>query len=142
MEPFEIVGAIVAIAQLIGLCMKCEEQARSLLGSVINAPKELQQLNEKLLRLRLLLQNINDLSEDLENSSAGQLISNAHIGLVYGCLQSSMMTLDRLKALHGDISVRQRLRWATLDKKKAKVILKELKESEEELNMALHVVGM
>lgn len=151
MEPFEVIGATAAIAQLIGLCVKSEEQARSLVVSFSNAPKELEQLKTKLRRLRMILLNIEALGADLTDASAKHLLPDAHVDLIRGCLQSSVMALEGLKLLRnvpngsappGNLSTRQRLRWATVDKRKSKDILNELKESEAELDIALNVLGV
>ena len=98
----------------------------------------------------MILLNIEALGADLTDASAKHLLPNAHADLIYGCLQSSVMALEGLKLLRnvdgsappGSLSARQRLRWATIDKRKSKDILNELKESEAELDIALNVLGV
>lgn len=149
MEPLEVVGAAAALAQFIGLCVKSEELARSLVIAFVNAPKELEDLKTKLRRLRFDLQHIQALGTDLTEAGASHLFPDAHAGLITSCLESCVSALEELKIIRNEnvsasthLSAKQRLRWAALDKRKAKAILDLFKESEAELGRALNVLNV
>ncbi|KAJ3469387.1 hypothetical protein MRS44_003452 [Fusarium solani] len=145
MEPLEIVGAAAAIAQLLKLTIDIGNQARKLVQSSINAPKELAELNAKIDRLSLLLHHANELNKDLADANASDLIPEAHSSLLYSCLGVSLAALERARMLHGDggpSSAPHRLRWAAIDKRKTQKVLKDVKESEAALDIVLNILGV
>ncbi|KAH6974280.1 hypothetical protein BKA56DRAFT_554399 [Ilyonectria sp. MPI-CAGE-AT-0026] len=149
MEPFEVIGATAALAQLIQLCIKSGNQAHRLVQSYIKAPKELAQLSKKLDHLRLLLQHIQDLYKDLADAQAEYLLPDAHKDLIYGCLQVNVVALENLQALQNaqnpttnSSNVKNSLRWAAVDKRKSHAIIEELKGSETSLDVILSLLSV
>lgn len=149
MEPFAVIGATAALAQLIELCIKSGNQAHRLVKSFINAPKELAQLSKKLDHLRLLLQHVQDLHKDLADAQAEYLLPDAHKDLIHGCLQVNVVALENLQALQNaqnpttnSSNVKNSLRWAAIDKRKSHAIIEELKASETSLDVILSLLSV
>ncbi|RTE74334.1 hypothetical protein BHE90_011218 [Fusarium euwallaceae] len=145
MEPLEIVGATAAIAQLLKLAIDIGDQARQLVQSFVQAPKELTELSAKIDRLGLLLHHANELDKDLANANASDLIPDAHNSLLYSCLGVSLAALEKVRMLHGDggqSSASHRLRWAAIDKRRAQKVLKDVKESEAALDTVLGILSV
>lgn len=149
MEPFEVIGATAALAQLIQLCIKSGNQAHRLVESFINAPKELAQLSRKLDQLRLLLQHIQDLHRDLTNAHAEYLLPDTHKDLIHGCLEVNVVALENLQTLQNAqkptsnySNVKNSFRWAAIEKRKSHAIIEELKGSETSLDVVLSLLSV
>lgn len=159
----EVLGTVAATADLIGLSIRASKAAKDVVKSFINAPSELVELETKLDRLRASIQQVHSLTEGLCPTSASSgLLSNTglflppeHREILSQGLQTSLGALQKIKSLcdakqavtggkkpGSREDVKRRIRWATLDKRKASRILKEVELAEAKLNHILTVLGV
>jgi hypothetical protein len=148
MDPITIVGAVASVGQLLDQSAKAAASARKIVQSIINAPAEVAQLGAKLDRLRLLLAQIQEFVQ--EGSSAKDcdaFFPTSYREMLYNCLKSNA---DALQAIHSlksledakSLGVKKRVRWATIDKRKAAAIQANIKDAEIELDAAISILGV
>lgn len=143
----EAVGGAAAIAELSVLSLKAGKAAKSLVQSIRNAPAEIIELNFKIERLHALLQQIDLLCEDLPGTNPHMLVPPEHWVLLSFGLQKTLDSLTKMNVncgaqAEGPLGLRDRLRWATLDKKKAQRFLEEVRQAEIDLNTMLHILEL
>ncbi|KAF4411491.1 hypothetical protein CFRS1_v006462 [Colletotrichum fructicola] len=142
----EALGAAAAIAQFVKLSFEASELARSVVSSFRHAPAEILELETKLQRLHCLLTQVASMCDELpEAQTRLPLLPNHHIGVLSMGMQSILDSLMRLKSVvivpvGGSYSVGDRLRWATLDKKKARNLLQEAQMANDELSIMLQIL--
>lgn len=141
----EAVGAAAAIAELSGLSLRAGKAAKSLIHSFSHAPEEIVELNTKLERLRIMIQQIEILCAELPTTESHILLPPEHRVLLTFSLQRTLDSLTGLKSA-AQASERQRvserLRWAALDKRKAQRFLQEVRSAELELDFTLQILSV
>lgn len=164
----EVLGAVAATTELLGLTIKASKAAKSLVHSFRNAPTELIDLEAKLSLLRSSLEQMQSLSEDLASTSTPPrtsgshpttsiLLPSQHREMLQIGLKTSLEALQRLKSLRdageGDNmelekrpaslrDVRHRTRWAVLDKRKAARILQDVALAQSEIDPMLSILSV
>ncbi|KAK7750373.1 hypothetical protein SLS62_007672 [Diatrype stigma] len=147
----EAVGAAAAIAELSGLSLKAGKAAKGLVQSFRHAPAEIVELNSKLERLHALIQQIDMLCAELPaGTDSHMLLPPEHRLLLSLNLQRTLDSLTKIKgacagaqpAEEGYSGLRDRLRWATLDKKKAQRFLQDVRLAESELDIMLQILAV
>jgi hypothetical protein len=143
MDPITAVGAAASITQLLALCGKSAMAAKQLWDSYSDAPKELQQLAEKLQSLKFLIQQIEAAGSHLATEDMDYLLPLTHRATITASLAGYATQLEQLKSLQrGRHAFGPKLRWALLDKSKASQIIKAITEREHDLNACLAIVQM
>lgn len=148
MDPITIVGAAAAVAQLLTQVTKTAASARNVVHSVINAPAEVTNLAAKLNRLKLLMDQLQKFVQEASNASeCDYLFPLFYRDLLYNCLKSSTDALQAIQSLaprekSGSFSVKRRVRWATIDKRRAVAIQADIKDAETELDAAISILGV
>lgn len=145
----EAVGAAAAIAELSGLSLKAGKVAKSLVHSFRNAPAEIIELNIKLERLHVLIQQLDMLCAELPGGTDSHvLLPSEHRQLLSVTLQKTLGSLTNIKGAcggpqveEGSMSLRDRLRWATLDKKKAQRFLQDVRVAESDMDTNLQILA-
>ncbi|KAI0971625.1 hypothetical protein F4678DRAFT_460989 [Xylaria arbuscula] len=145
MDPLTIVGAAASVGQLVDLADKAATSAWNLTHSIIRAPKEVAKLAEKLERFKLLVEQTRN--QTLDASSIDELFPSSYRDIVYKLLESNVNALENLESLQqvpsiGSINVRGRVRWAAVDKRKARDLLADIRDAESSLDTALSIVTM
>lgn len=145
MDPLTIVGAAASVGQLIDLADKAATSALNLTRSIFNAPKEIGQLAANLERFKFLVQQTQN--QTLDASSIDDLFPSDHRDFLYSLLESNVKALDNLRSLQGahsisSTNVGRRVRWAAVDKRKARDLLDDIRDVESSLDTALSVVAM
>lgn len=143
----EAVGAAAALAQLAGLSLQAGKAARSLTKSLLDAPAEITSLVSKVERLRILVAELDSLRTQLPETDGRVLLPLEHRAFLSLGLQKTLDSLGCIKSIcddQGDRShgVRNRLRWASLDKKKAQRLLQEARAAESELDFPLQILSL
>lgn len=141
----EAVGAAAAIAELSGLSLKAGKAAKNLMQAFVHAPAEIAELNSKIERLHLLIQQIDLLCADLPAGDSDLLFPPQHRALISLSLQRTLDSLMSLKSSGQTLDqygVRGRIRWASMDKRKAQRFLQSIQVAESELDFPLQVLTM
>lgn len=143
----EAVGAAAAIAELSGLSLKAGKAAKNLVQSFRNAPAEIIDLHSKLERLHALIQQIDMLCAEIPGTDSHMLLPSEHRMLLSFSLQKTLDSLTNIKSTcgtqaEGSSGLRDRLRWATLDKKKAQRFLQDVRLAESELDIMLQILAV
>jgi hypothetical protein len=147
MDPFSIVGIAASVGQLADLSSRTALSAWSLLYTIIHAPAEVTQLATKLDRLTLMIEQVQKLNAEQSAANAEDLFPAAYRAILYNCLQSNADALQALKSLQpsqmtNSTTIKKRLHWALVDKRKARAILADLKDAKETLDVALSILGL
>lgn len=147
MDPFSILGAAASIGQLLDLADKTAKSAWSLARSIANAPTEVTKLAEKLERFKMLVEQTQKQRQDVNFVNLDELFPTVYRNILYNLLESNATALESLKSLHPSnpatpMTTKGRVRWATIDKRKAKAILADMKDAESSLDTALSIVTM
>ncbi|RYP74523.1 hypothetical protein DL771_002997 [Monosporascus sp. 5C6A] len=143
MEPLSIVGATASVAQLLDIARKTSASAWNVSHSIINAPEELAQLAKKLDRLKMIIEQVEKLEEKGSTMDLHNFFPAAHRQIVFNCLRSNADTLQALKSFQRPSNskrIDKRLRWATIDKRKAQATMNEVKDAEHTLDVALSIL--
>ncbi|KAK8050882.1 hypothetical protein PG993_002267 [Apiospora rasikravindrae] len=141
----EAVGATAAIAQLAVMCLQAGKLANDLLTSFYQAPAEISNVSSKLERLHLLITQLESLVVQLPELESQVLLPPKHRVFLFFSLKKALDSLARIKSIHDSQpgqGLRNRLRWATLDKKRAQRLLQEAQTAESELDVLLHIIAM
>lgn len=141
----EAVGAAAAIAELSGLSLRAGKAAKSLMQSFAHAPEEIIGLNTKLEHLRIMIHQIEILCAKLPTTESHILLPSEHRVLLTFSLQTTLDSLASLKSTEKTAEhqgVRERLRWAALDKRKAQRFLQEVRSAELELDFILQILSV
>lgn len=141
----EAVGAAAAIAELSGLSLRAGKAAKSLMQSFAHAPEEIVELNTKLERLRIMIQQIEFLCAELPTTETHILLPSEHRVLLTFSLQRTVDSLASLKSTAQTSErqgVREKLRWAALDKKKAHRFLQDIRSAELEMDFILQILSV
>ncbi|KAL1872692.1 hypothetical protein Daus18300_004238 [Diaporthe australafricana] len=166
----EILGAVSASADLLALSIKASKAARGLAKSFLNAPTELVDLAEELERLRAKLEQTQGLCDDIATAptspsrsesfpTADTLLPPRHRQALHIALQKSLEALQNIQSLcntehdediHGNIGkmpsslqgVRHRIRWATINKRKASRVLEDVKLAQGGVVDVLHILSI
>ncbi|KAL3298207.1 ankyrin unc44 [Colletotrichum asianum] len=142
----EALGAAAAIAQFVELSLKAGKLAHSVVSSFQHAPAEITELSLKLQSLHGLLIQVAALSDELpETQTQPPLLPKHHLRMFSMGMENISDSLMRLESIitvsagssHG---VRDRLRWAMLDKKKAQTILRDAQMVNDELSIMLQIL--
>ncbi|KAI1140197.1 hypothetical protein F5Y05DRAFT_377519 [Hypoxylon sp. FL0543] len=141
----EALGTAAAFAQLLGLSIKTSKAAKSLVQSFANAPDELTRLAEKLDHLHARIEQLHRLGEELPATGLLMLLPAEHQTILSSGLQTNFEALQLVQSLCSARSgtsqtVRVRLRWATLDKRRADQILGRVTTAESQLNIILAIL--
>lgn len=147
MDPLTLIGAAASVAQLLDMCTRIASSSRSLVQSIMHAPGEIQKLAVKLDRLKLLIEQLEGLGKETSVTQISDIFPVVHQDMLHSCLKLSANALEKLRSLqnaHGTnpTDVKGRLRWATVDKRKAQAILSQIKEAQEALDLALGILGV
>ncbi|KAI0836756.1 hypothetical protein F5Y06DRAFT_273291 [Hypoxylon sp. FL0890] len=142
----EAIGTASALAELLGLSIKTSKAAKSLVQSFMNAPDELVRLAEKIDHLHLRIEQLHHLGEELPVSDSLVLLPPEHQTILSSGLQNNLDALQMVQSLCSARSgtsqtVRARLRWAALDKRRAEQILGKVATTESQLNSLLAILG-
>jgi hypothetical protein len=141
----EAVGAAAAIAELSGLSLRAGKAVKNLMQSFVHAPAEITELNGKIDRLYSLMQQIGLLCAELPAGDSDVLFPPQHRALISLSLQRTFDSLVGLKSsgqIRNQNGVRERMRWAAMDKRKAQRFLESIQEAESELDFPLQVLTM
>lgn len=138
-------GAVASVGQLIDLANKTATSAWCLTQSIIRAPAEVTKLAEKLERFKLLIEQTQ--KQRTEVSSVDEVFPESYRDIVYRLLDYNAEALEKLKSLQhaptiDSMTVRGRIHWATVDKRKARDLLAEIRDAESSLDTALSIVTM
>ncbi|KAK1855977.1 ankyrin unc44 [Colletotrichum chrysophilum] len=142
----EALGAAAAIAQFVELSFKTGKLAHSVVSSFQHAPAEITKLRLKLQSLHDLLLQVAALCDELPETQAQlTLLPEHHMRMFAMGMESISDSLMRLEGIitvsagasHG---VRNRLRWAMLDKRKAQSILQDAQMVNDELSIMLQIL--
>ncbi|KAI0151631.1 hypothetical protein GGR57DRAFT_177994 [Xylariaceae sp. FL1272] len=147
MDPLSAIGATASVIQVVEVAAEAAAAAWRLTQSIINAPAEIARLAEKLERLRLLIEQTQKQRLDRQAIELDDLFPPSYRNLLYGFLERNVDALESLKSLHAasagsSITIRGRLRWVAVDKRKTKAILEDLRDAESSLDVALSMVTM
>ncbi|GAW17428.1 hypothetical protein ANO14919_068850 [Xylariales sp. No.14919] len=145
MDPLTIVGAAASVGQLVDLADKAATSAWHLTQSIIRAPEEVAKLAEKLQRFKLLIEQTQH--QTLDAPSIDELFPSSYRDVLYKLLESNVKALENLESVQhvpsiSSINVRERVRWATVDKKRARGLLADIRDAESSLDTALSMVTM
>ncbi|KAI1133245.1 hypothetical protein F5Y10DRAFT_84773 [Nemania abortiva] len=147
MDPLTVIGAVASVAQLLDVADRATTSARSLTHSIVNAPLEVQKLSNKLERFKLLIEHVEKYEKINRTASIDKIFSSQYRNILYELLEVNVNALQSLKSLcspptASPMSTRGRLRWAAIDKKKARSILEDMRDAESSLDTALSMVTM
>ncbi|KAI0508925.1 hypothetical protein F5B22DRAFT_618643 [Xylaria bambusicola] len=145
MDPLTIIGAAASVGQLVDLAGKAATSAWNLTQSIIQAPEEITKLAEKLNRFKLLIEQTQN--QRLDASSIDELFPSDYRDVLYKLLESSVKALENLESvkkapLISSINVKGRVRWAAIDKRKARDLLADIRDAENSLDTALSMATM
>ncbi|KAI0413478.1 hypothetical protein F5X98DRAFT_378725 [Xylaria grammica] len=145
MDPLTIVGAAASVGQPVDLADKAATSAWNLTQSIIRAPEEVAKLAEKLQRFKLLIEQTQH--QTLDAPSIDELFPSSYRDVLYKLLESNVKALENLESVQhvpsiSSINVRERVRWATVDKKRARDLLADIRDAESSLDTALSMVTM
>ncbi|RWA09416.1 hypothetical protein EKO27_g5689 [Xylaria grammica] len=145
MDPLTIVGAAASVGQLVDLADKAATSAWNLTQSIIRAPEEVAKLAEKLQRFKLLIEQTQH--QTLDAPSIDELFPSSYRDVLYKLLESNVKALENLESVQhvpsiSSINVRERVRWATVDRKRARDLLADIRDAESSLDTALSMVTM
>jgi hypothetical protein len=143
----EAIGTTAALAQLLGFSIQVSKAARSLVQSFLNAPKELVELTSKLDLLHSHIKQLHSLGNELSGSDLLTLLPPEYQTMLLMGIQTNFHMLQMIQSLCNSRlgksqRIATRLRWATLDKKKAGRILGKVTKAESELNIVLAILGV
>jgi hypothetical protein len=142
MDPLTAIGGIAASSQLLSETVKSVNAAYKTVQSFHNAPKELEQVAQKLACARDRIQQIQAFGNDLSNADMDDLFPLAHRTLLFTALNKSMNAFSRLRSLKDAAdknSFRVKLSWAALDKRQVGRIMNEFSETEAILDQTLAI---
>ena len=105
MEPFEIVGATAALAELLTLSLKVSATARNLINSFRNSPVELARLERKLGLMKVHLDQIQKLTNE-SSCEIQELLPQTHMLHILASLRYQQSLLDQVADLHSKLSPR------------------------------------
>jgi len=156
----EYLGATAAALQLVGLAVKAADRANDAVAAFVDAPAQLVALAAKLDRLRCRVQ---DLQKACDGLPSDDYFPPSHRALVDTGLRRNVEALERLKTLcaapppaplavalsssvglspRRRLGVRQKLRWAAVDKRRAARILDEVRAAETEIDSLMDVLAV
>ncbi|KAK1963044.1 hypothetical protein LY78DRAFT_585503 [Colletotrichum sublineola] len=124
----EAIGATAAIIQLLEVCTKCGSVATEVIRAYHDAPRELSDLVSKMDIIRFRIQQLTNTqsgSLDIE-AFLPDLISDYFIALLETQYQALLDIKRDTISASGSIRATQ-FRWATIDRRKAQRVTKELK---------------
>ncbi|KAK5637154.1 hypothetical protein RRF57_012866 [Xylaria bambusicola] len=144
MDPLTIVSAASSVGQLVDLADKAITSAWNLTQSIIRAP-EVAKLAEKLERFKLLIEQTQN--QRLDTSCIDEVFPSGYRDVLYKLLESSVKALENLESIQqapstSSINVRGRVRWASIDKRKARDLLADIRDAESSLDTALSMATM
>ncbi|KAI0096329.1 hypothetical protein GGR51DRAFT_32419 [Nemania sp. FL0031] len=143
----EAIGTAAALTELLGLSIKVCKAAKSLVESFVHATNELVLLAAKLIHIQSRIEQLRLLGQDVGATNSVLLLPSEHQAVLSAGLQTNLDALQAVQSLCdarlGDAETnRTRLRWATLDKKKANRILEKIAKAESDLSIMLAILGV
>jgi hypothetical protein len=142
LEAMEIVGAAASIAELAVFSAKCIQLGQSLLHSFVDAPAELQQVVEKLSQINEYIRQLQLLCDDISFSQMDDLFPQIHRDFLVLGFKRNASSLEGLRnKLKADCrTLGERLRWAMIERSRAKVVVAELNSLEKDLDIILSLI--
>ncbi|KAK8108075.1 uncharacterized protein PG998_010088 [Apiospora kogelbergensis] len=141
----EAVGSAAAIAQLAVMCLQAGKLANDLVKSFFQAPAQISNLSFKLKRLQLLITELETAVVQSPEPESQVLLLPEHRAFLFFGLKRALDSLERIKSINDSQSagsIRNRLQWATLDKRRAQRFLHEAQSAESELDILLHIISI
>ncbi|KAI1332896.1 hypothetical protein F5Y16DRAFT_356911 [Xylariaceae sp. FL0255] len=146
MDPLSAIGAAASVAQIADIASKAATTAWHLARSVINAPVEIALLAGKLDHFALVFDQLRQQKNGVD-IDFNDICPETHRALLYDLLQRNINALGSLSSLScpprtSPLTIKERIHWAAIDKKKARTILVELREAESSVTIAVGIVTM
>ncbi|KAI9147975.1 hypothetical protein HJFPF1_11796 [Paramyrothecium foliicola] len=144
MDPLTLIGAAAASSQLLTQAVKSADAAYRTYQSFRGAPKELEQMTQKLALARDRIKQIQAFGNELSNSDMADLLPEAHRTLLLNALDRSMLAFDQLRCVKESSNpptLQLKTSWALLDKRRASRIMSDLAETEQALDQVLAILN-
>lgn len=141
----DVVGAAASLLTIIEVSLRVAKTAKGLCNDIEGAPLELRDLSTKLQLVHALLQEIVVLRPKLSDGD-GEFLSLDFRMTLATALEQTHCVLEQAKKLYryqgNRVGVRDRLRWALLDKGPVEKVLVQVRHAQGSLMVALQLLQL